>query len=47
MSETFVITMTLVSGFLIIYHHLLYPLILRWLRAYRAQSRITPLQRES
>ncbi len=35
MNETLIIFFTLVSGLLVIYHHLGYPLILRWLQKYK------------
>lgn len=38
MSNITLVTLTLISGFLVIYHHLGYPLILRWFNKQRPQT---------
>lgn len=45
MNEIIIITTTLISGFLIIYHHLGYPLILRWIQNHRTSQVIKSYNR--
>jgi len=40
MNETHIILLTLLSGFLVIYHHLGYPLILRWIQSRQTDEKI-------
>jgi len=45
MNETLIISLTLISGLLVIYHHLGYPLILRWVHKHKATNVIKSVNR--
>ncbi|MCP3870929.1 MAG: glycosyltransferase family 2 protein [Gammaproteobacteria bacterium] len=45
MNDLLLITLTLVSGLLVVYHHLGYPLVLRWARRRRPEQNIEARQR--
>ena len=41
MNDVIIISITLLSGLLVVYHHLGYPLVLRWLQRHRQQPHVT------
>ena len=45
MNEIILIVMTLISGLLVIYHHLVYPLILRWMHKQKIENNKNPSNR--
>ena len=45
MNETLLVVLTLTSGILVIYHHLGYPLILRWAQKWRKEQAVRVIRR--